>query len=331
MAHTLKLDIYCFSIREKRAPESDIIVFGDFFRTNFTDKEINPLLATKANLIAKFISEFTNSFKEKFVLNKDETKGIATDFMNPFPFDNIIDGMINGGLTGIDQNVYDRDNPKEREDKIAKNKITALPYYFKIWTPFDGSIGVLMIQSYTDMGVNTLMLDQIKLFFGEKGYSIDKYKHVPEEYKESFKKSSKIYKVTFLKSRLSEDARKGFNPVFAEKEGLKVRIEITGFEESPERFWKIFSNKKFIQSDLTALEMVNDDDYETIASYKDEYGHQSSAKVSKSLDILPTYFLSDDLKVDGSQYPDYDKIKRHTDLILSTVKKEIGYSPEDVE
>lgn len=331
MAHTLKLDIYCFSIKEKNVQDAEFIKFGDFFRQNFFNPDENPLKIEKDELINRFISGFINSFNKRFILNKDETKGIATDFLNPYPSQNIIDGMINGGLTGIDQNIFDRDNPTVSEDTIEKEKITALPYYFKFWTPFDGTVGVIMIQSYTDMGVNTLMMEQIKRFFGEKGYTIEKYKHIPEEYRKNFKKKSKIFKVSFIKQGLSDKARESLNPAFTEKENLKIRIDISGFEETPEKFWEMFRRKKIINSDLTALEMVEDNDFETIASYKDEFGHQSSAKISKNLDIFPTYFLSDDLKKSGSEYPEYEKIRANTNTILDVVKTEINYSPANVE
>lgn len=331
MAHTLKLDIYNFSIKERRVKDADSVIFGDFFRQNFFIDDEDPLEVKKELLIKRFIGEFIDSFHEQFILNTEETKGIATDYLKPYPSRNIIDGMINGGLTGIDQTIYDRKNPKESEDTIEKDKITTLPYYFKIWTPFDGSVGVLMIQSYTDMGVNTLVIDQMRRFFGSKGYTIEKYKHVPEEYREKFKKESKIYKVSLIKQNLSSEARKSLNPVFTEKKNLKIKIEISGFEESPEKFWKLFRKKKIINADLAALEMINDEDFETVATYKDEFGHQSSAKISKNLDILPTYFLNDNLKSSGTEYPDYDRIRKHTNGILDVVKKEIGYTPKDVD
>jgi hypothetical protein len=331
MAHKLKLDIYCFSIKMRGVREAEYVELGDFFREKFIHETENPLVLEKEKYYQRFIQEFVNSFHNEFVLNKDETKGIATDFIKLNPSRNIVDGMINGGLTGIDQNVYDRKKPEKSEDTIEKDKITALPYYFKLWTPFDSTVGVLMIQSYTDMGVNTLVIDQLKKFFSEKDYTLEKYKHVPREYKENFKRNSKIFKVTFIKLGLSNKARKSLNPVFAEHEGLKVKLEFTGFNESPENFWKKFKGEKIINTDLTALEMVEDDDFETIASYKDEYGFQSSAKISKNLDILPTYFLSDILKVEGKDYPDYEKVRKHTNEILETVKIEIGYTPEYVD
>lgn len=331
MGHQLKLDIYCFSIKVRGERDAEHRIFGDFFRENYSKEDENSLQIEKKTLIKRFIGGFIDSFHEQFVINREETKGIATDFLKPYPSKNIIDGMINGGLTGIDQNVFDRAKPKQREDVIEKEKITALPYYFKIWTPFDGTVGVLMIQSYTDMGVNSLIFEQLARYFTSKNHTIEKYKHVPEVYKEKFKKESVIYKVSLIKQGLSDEARKSLNPVFTKKENLKIRIDITGFEESPERFWRKFRKNKIINSDLTALEMDDDDDFETIATYRDEYGHQSSARVSKEQDILPTYFLSNSLKMEGVEYPDYELIRKHTNSILKDVKKDINYTPEDVD
>lgn len=100
--------------------------------------------------------------------------------------------MVVGGLTGVEQDIYDSSKSSEKENTIEKDKVTALPYYFKLWMPFDSSLGVLMIQSYTEAGVTSLLSDKIKSFFKQFDYTIDLEKFVPKEYKEKFKRTSML-------------------------------------------------------------------------------------------------------------------------------------------
>jgi hypothetical protein len=332
MAHTLKLDIYCFTIKERRSREDQTKKFSEFFRENFTIEDEIPLNVSKDVLFTRFMDSYKNSFNNEFIVNIEGTKALAVDSLDVFSQKNIIDGMMKGGPTGIEQYIYDKSNSLDSEETIEKSKVAALPYYFKLWVPFDSHIGVIMIQSYTDLGVNSLVLDHLHKYFGVKDCTVDKYRHVPQQYKENFTNRSKVFKVMFVKNGLGAAARNGLNPVFVDQENLKVSISISGFEVPPKKFWKLLRERgKIINSDLSAFDMIEDKDFETVALYKDEFGHQSAAKISKNFDILPTYFLSDDLKEFGKESPDCEKIRKHTNTILFEVKKEIGYTPQNVE
>ena len=131
---------------------------------------------------------------------------------------------------------------------------------------------------------------------------------------------------------MSEKARGALNQLFASFEGLKVEIKISGFDVPIEEFWKQVDKNQPIDADLSSFEMnAEGHDYDVIATYKDESGRQSQARLSRNLDILPNIILPESLKENGKQYPDYGKIREHTDAILEKIKKEIGYTPNDVD
>lgn len=325
MAYTLKLTIYCISLRKKRKKEFSI--FKEFFKDalSSTEEQFN-----KEILFSRFINKFVQSFNDKFVLNYDRTRGIAINTINAISSSNLIDGMVIGGLTGVEQDVYDASKSTEKEDTIERDKVTALPYYFKLWMPFDSSLGILMIQSYTEAGVTSLLSNKIKSFFGQFDYTIDLEKFVPKEYKEKFRKKSHVEKLTLFKNRLSEDARSSLNKLFTDCEGLKIQIEVTGFKIDVDDFWDNVNKNDAIHADLSDFEM-EDDNYDVIATYKDPEGRQSQARLSKNLDILPTIILDDTLKEDGKEYPNYEKIREHTNTILQKVKIENEYTPKNME
>lgn len=196
--------------------------------------------------------------------------------------------------------------------------------------PYNSSVGVLMVQSYTDAGVVKLVQEKIKHFFREYEFSILILPHVTDSYKDYFKKNSRVSQLVLSKTRLSEKARGALNEMFADFSGLKVEIKVSGFNVSVDEFWKKMNTAEPLGADLSEFEMDDKDNFDVIATYKDFTGKQSQAKLSKNLDILPTIILDDDLKEDGKEYPSYPKMQAHTSAILKEVKKEIGYEAENL-
>ena len=319
----MKLTIYQFVI--KKTASKDPVTYKDMLKdvTSETDKNA---------AFSKFNNLFIKSFNDKFIKNREETKAIAVQSVNSMPQMNIIDGMLVGGLTGVEQDVYKSSSSKSIGKSISDDEVSTLPYYFKLWMPYDLDHGVLMVQSYTEVGVVSLIEQKIKSFIRGYGYSVDKMKYVPKEYKEKFKKKSIVQNLILSKTKMSEKARGALNQLFASFEGLKVEIKISGFDVPIEEFWKQVDKNQPIDADLSSFEMnAEGHDYDVIATYKDESGRQSQARLSRNLDILPNIILPESLKENGKQYPDYGKIREHTDAILEKIKKEIGYTPNDVD
>jgi len=197
--------------------------------------------------------------------------------------------------------------------------------------PYDSNLGVIMIQSYTETGVVSLVLDNIKHFFKSYNFSILSNSFVDEEYKEHFKKFSTVDQLVLAKTHLSSEARGALNKLFASFEGLKVEIRLSGFNVNIDEFWQQVDTQKPLDIDLTEFEMGERENYDVIATYKDTSGKQSQARLSKNLDITPTIILDSTLKEQGKEYPNYEKIQTHTNAILAKVKQEIGYEANEVE
>ena len=197
--------------------------------------------------------------------------------------------------------------------------------------PYDSSVGVVMVQSYTETGVVSLVMNKIRHFIRSYGFSVLPSRFVDEEYKEQFKKFSTVDKLILTKTHLSSAARGALNQMFANFEGLKVEIKLTGFNVSIDEFWQQIDTQKPLDIDLSEFEMNERENYDVIATYKDVSGKQSQARLSKNLDITPTIILDSTLKEQGKEYPNYEKIQTHTNTILTKVKQEIGYEANPVE
>lgn len=321
--YTLKLSIYTIALRDSDKNDATFQSLHNAIASS-NDK-------SKAELFGVVKDKFLKSFSDKFVLNYEKTKGIAIRQINTIPTMNIIDGMMIGGLTGIEQEVYKTSSSEERQDTITEDEVTALPYYFKIWMPYDSNLGVVMIQSYTETGVVSLVLAKIKDFFRSYNFSVLDSRFVDKEYKDHFKKHSIVDKLVLAKTHLSSEARGALNQMFADFEGLKVEIKLTGFNVSIDEFWQQINRQKPLDVDLSEFEMGEKENYDVIATYKDISGKQSQARLSKDFDITPTIILDATLKETDKEYPNYEKIQTHTNSILTKVKQEIGYEAVEVE
>lgn len=321
--YTLKLSIYELTINRVGERNSEI-TYKNALETISEENE-------KEKMFSQFSAKFEKSFDSKFVLNYEGTKAIAIKSLNVIPTKNIIDGMLVGGLTGIEQDVYKTDSSTNTDKFILDNEVAALPYYFKLWMPLDSKVGILMVQSYTEAGVVMLIKDKIEHFFRQQNYAFIDNKFVPKEYKDNFKKFSTVNKLILTKTQMSQQARGALNTLFAAFEELKVEIRVSGFNVNIDEFWQKMNKDKPLNANLSEFEMQNTGDYNVIATYQDVNGRQAQACLTKNFDILPNIILSNEIKEEGKEYPNYEKIREHTDAILEEVKKEIGYTPNEVE
>lgn len=321
--YTLKLNVYVVSLIDS-SDRTKSVTYKDYHESLAGPNKSKP------ELFDIFKDKFLDSFLNRFQLNYNSTKGIAIKQINSIPNKNIIDGMLVGGLTGVEQDVYRASNSSVNENTILPDQLTALPYYFKIWMPHNSDTGVIMIQSYTETGVVSLALEKIKHFFRSNNYTLASTPFVDNEYKEKFKSKSTVDKLILTKTHLSSSARGALNQLFSAFDGLKIEIKISGFNVNIDDFWNKVDAEKPLETDLSEFEMDKKENYDVTAIYRDAEGRQSQAKLSRSLNILPTIILNSDLKEAGKEYPNYDKIRTHTDAILNKVKIEIGYAAQDM-
>ena len=211
-------------------------------------------------------------------------------------------------------------------DRLSNDEIMALPHYFKIWTPPNSAVGILMIQNYSNSGITTLLIDFLKKFYSKYYASFSESRYVPEDIKESFINRSVVKKISFIKSKLGKKARESFNHAFTDEDGIRVKIEISGFSDnmSVKNFAdKLNKTEKLIGIDLADLEILSDKDVKTILYYEDDQGKKAHAKIESKFQITPTISLPNELLINGNI--DYQKIKEFSDKILGIVKNEIGY------
>lgn len=327
MTNNIELSIYTFVLKEKGKKKGEYFNLGEFFRRNFiSSDDKKPHTIEQEELYKRFMKEVIQEFNNEFILNEEKTKGIATGIYHSYGNSNNIDGFINGGDRGLNHKIYKIKDNQKSTGSLKDDEIVALPHYFKLWTPPNSQVGILMIQNYSNAGINTLLLNFLRLFFEKYGASFNETRHVPKELKESFIKRSIVKKVVFTKTKLSEETRKAFNYAFTDEEGIKIKIEISGFKNNTpiDKFIEKFEKKKkMIGVDLSDLDISSDDDVKTVLFYQDNNGKKAHAKINSKFEITPTIVLPKELFIEDEI--DYDLIKNYTDGILIKIKEEIGY------
>lgn len=327
--NNLELSIYTFVLKEKNK-RNTYFNLGEFYRNHFiiaSDK--NPHKVESKTLYKRFMKEIVEEFKDEFKLNEDGTKGFSTGTLKSYGNNNIIDGFINGGDRGRNHQIFKIKNNKTSTGALGRDDVVSLPHYFKIWTPPNSEVGVLMIQNYSNTGINKLLIDFLKDFYSKYNTTFAELRHIPEDVKSSFIKSSVVKKVVFAKNKLSPKARNAFNYAFSDETGLKIKIEISGFNNDNQigTFMDKFSrSKKMIGIDLSDLEIDEDKDVRTTLYYENDKGKKAHAKIENKFQINPAIILPDYLN--KNHKIEYDEIKEYTDGILEVVKKEIDYKTE---
>lgn len=322
MAQTLKLEIFKIAIKPRNSRE-DFVDFNNLFESIDEDKD---------QAYQKFFSDFIDLFGGKFKSDQKKTKGICTTNQNKGTIrsiNNIIDIEMWGGTIGSLQLIFNQDNADEEIGKIGLNEIASLPFYIKLWTPFDHSSGILMVQSYTDHTVSNLVKIIFREFIKSYGFTLNFSPFTPEAIKEEYLKNSHVYEIKMITDKVSRGKRALINPLFADEQDLKITVTVSGFKHDVNDFWrniKGYGANKVIGANLDDLDMSEEAGYNIKAYYKDENGHLANVGIKNIYDISPTIFLPEEIMSGDTRHFDYEKIKRHTDRILEQIKIEIGYN-----
>lgn len=325
MATKLRLEIHRITLQKretgKRGTEYKNCNFSELLGQFYSDKsQAFPMLWTK----------FVEYFQDQFKTNTEGDKAITvTDICKHSfsPSKNVVNGEVNGGTTNREQSIYKRKNSKTSTGMVADDDVVASNFYVKLWLPYDYTTGVLMIHSYSNSNISELVKLHFTRFVQQYGFRLVPTSYYPKKFMEERNKHSQVVSVTYVKDKLSKDSRKLINPLFADFENLRVKIVVTGFRKPVSDFWQGFSNNgRALNTDIDALEFKADEHNTVMAKYEDEDGHSTTMNIDqKRMRDFAYYALPEEVMLGEKNTYDFDKIVKHTDSILETIKEEVGY------
>lgn len=341
MGYNLKLDIYVFDLKiitevmqRRRQGEiitgyktaKDISIFKEVFKAIYHDKE-------DEDYFKFFFTDFTNSFGNKFKTNITETQAVCvTDKLRQglSLSNHTLWGEFLGGETGIDQEIFNMDNAQQAKDKIGKNQVTSLRFFYKLWIPFDNTKGILMIQGYTDKSYSTLFKTFIESLFIEKGYKINWYKFIPQNYIKSYLGNSSLYQLKIVSTCLNKDIDP-LRPLFDVFKKAKTIRYIRNFSLPLYKLFETIEYQSLLKKEISAIDLNFDESCdELVLYYKDKYGNKAHSSLYSIDSVLPTIQLDNDLKDPETQLVKWNEINIFTNELLNKIMIEIGYKPKEI-
>ena len=264
-------------------------------------------------------------FDSRFKVNDENTKAVSIT-SNPQPrfasLNYTIDGMFKGGDTGIGKTIYSQQDATVPGSRIYRTDVPVNNYYYKLWMPFDGEDGILMIQSYTDMGCTATFRDQIEAFFISKDFKPKWNSMIPSGLIDQYLRRSFINEIKIVYQTEVREAEGIFSSMRqAKKESwLKnLHIPLGGLMQ-------LENYQDRLQEQIVENVDYNPEHDLAKVFYEDENGKKASATINDLESIFPNIILPDDLKDTETEEPILDTIAQYTDGLLEQIKTEIGYN-----
>lgn len=338
MAYTLKLNIYQFSlyriIREERNimrgvermkyyTEDNATSFPDFVRT-FTETMDRDIF------LPSFFQALVSYFDSQFRMNDEGTKAVSIT-TNPNPRiasqNYTIDGLFKGGDTGMDKTVYNQRNATTPGSRIGRTDVPASHFFYKLWLPYDGEDGILMVQSYTDMGCTSTFRYQMESFFISKGFFPKWNSLIPTDIINRYLQRSFINKIKIV---YQAEPQYG-EGIFRSLRQAKKESWLTNLNISFNELFRIDNYRQVLQNQI--VETIDCDPNHDLIKvfYQDENGKCAHAGINDLENILPIITLPNELKAEGSEEPNLEGTANYTDGILEQVKTQIGYNVTPIE
>lgn len=320
----LELSIYTVTLKQKRIRDG-YQNFEEFFRDNFiSEKEVGKNLPLDT-LYERFIGVIIDEFDNKFKLNKDGTKGFSPAKLKYRPGRDIIEGFINGGTTGRDHFIYENIDSSKSTGQLSKKDLAALPFYFKMWTPPNSHVCVVMIQNYGIGSITRMVMDFLKDVFSKYNMMLTRNLHTPKALREEFLKTSSVRMVKHVTTVQDSNTRNNLNRAYDDSDQLKVTVTVERIKNNRlKTFYDKWIKSEPINIPIPELGMINEDDYQTTIFYEDKHGRKASAKSNKSREIRPTIILPLEIQ-NSNRTPNLDQISKFTDEMLEQVKIDIDY------
>ena len=338
MAYTLKLNIFRFKLykinnsyqRQMRGKvatlyetEVDATKFADFI------KAIEPT-ADKNNYMNCLFSKMLMHFDNKFRKGNESNKAVAVTGQEKVGYgskDYTIWGMFKGGETDLERKVYSQNNATKDVKLIEKDDVPSVNYFYKLWMPYDGEDGVLMIQSYTDMGCVASFKDQIEELFVSLQYRPIWNRMIPKGFVDRYLKSSYIYKIK-IEYKLVSGGGEG---VFSSMKQVQKKTELSRLSIFLKDLFKMKDYNDELCKHLENIVDFKPEDDKVVVFYKDENGKESHAYMGNLEAAMPTIILPDYLKDSENDMANPEEMNKYTDGMLKEIKEQIEYTPKKLK
>lgn len=232
----------------------------------------------------------------------------------------IIEGIVEGGKYGKKRKKTSTENKNIKTDVSERDAITD-DFYFLMYTPLDSDKSILLIQSYSDDNIDSVMKKFWKSFMSFPGVykepSIAKY--IPNNIIEDFKDGATVSYLTYSTEIPSLSL---LEPAIAlENRNFKVTIKIEPTEEGLSyteygNIVRTIEERNFHNISLNTFDKKK-------GSLKDnQTGKTTPFMLENNFDIKPSIILSKYIEINNDE-SDFDRIKEYCFSLLEIIKQEV--------
>lgn len=313
MANEIRLEIYTFSIRQKR--EKEALNLDSF--SGGTDCLI-------------FFKDYIASFEKKLFINDKQKKSIQFDgsFLKINTSKRIISGVIESGDYGIESKIVDKNTQKQKFTKLVDD-LDIKPFYFLLYFPKNSKYGFIILQRLGVFGINSIFSNHLSTFFKTKydDLIIDFAPFVSKKLAKAFIEKGSIKELSLRRYNLPEDVADKLGILEYHEDILSIELKITA---KPKRSISINNKvKKFINNpngaffDVQELKRIGFDG-ENNSKIKVMLGKNTrTIDLSDTGQIRPYYDIHDEVEKQKNGHPKFSSIDEIAKSYLEDLLNEI--------
>ena len=340
MAQEIKLDCYTLKIKKNKVKNTDPDEFVGF-EDVFLDKEViikDDKSEERVNDFYSFFGHYVNSFQNKFHVHKSSGKALCLDSRKTFPNKTyrIISGMLEGGGTGIVSKIKDVDDFDNAAFVVTDKHVSAIPFYYLLWIPEKGNVGLLIIQSFSTRSITDPLRAHLRQFFSKvvPGHTLIIGNYVPKKAIKEMKEKGEVNKLILRKHKLDADKTSELFPeaTFSSLNTVDIEVVVKGLDKVAglkDAISDFLSGASTQLIDIEPFEELGiDGSHETLLEFNHN-GKTALAKQSNNFDLSISYYINEsDIERDENKHPTYRSIHNYTLSYVRGVQQEIGISEE---
>ena len=328
-----KLELYILRLNVKKSLEKK--VFRDFYRTlsGYSSLGSNK---TQEDIFKVFYQDFVSKItQEKYQKSKTKNKGFTilvqtvdniskTSLSSPSNANEIISGVLKGGPFGRQSDIGLLSDTSKAAP-INTDNIINDQFYFLLYTPFDHSAGVLMVQGYSELKISDVFREHLLDYF-TYGKSIESEVEyfVPKSFKDEFLKDATLKSFKFTTGLI---IRGGFEDDIPDNYKCEIKVEIIDKNANIEQN----SWKKIIASFGQTLLRISENNQTKLEDFPKKTaritgnsGRNLPVKIDDDYDVRPVILLSEiGIQNDETGRPDFIALDTYCRTLLEDIKQEI--------
>lgn len=327
MAHEPKLEVFKITLNAKPNTNN---TFETFLETNYSVDDTD-FDAGAAYL--QFYSELMNTISNNYYLNERKKKGLGLEAMEDGAVNETVKlksgsrfiyGTLKGGRYGQNRTMGNIGLPSEALGQIDRDNIVFDNYYFLLYTPFESSKALLMIQSYTDDSINDIFQGWLLGMMRNSNFYLPFLSpYCPVSIQNEFKAHSVVKEMTFSHDIVLDNIEDR-ETINTDKFTIEIRIRAKDEGVRLNRldaFKNIFKPFGFKRPhDKGTIELK---DFKRKIGLLYDGSHQSSFQLDSDMDIKPTIYLRGKITLQNDDSPDWESLHEYCTTLLDEIIPEV--------